>query len=355
MKTLSLTLTIFLVLTSYGICYATDFTQDPYCQGAWLFEEGGGTTVADSSLHLNTGAVKGLDEPAWDSSVPASYAAYSVDFDGIDDYINCGNDPTLQMTGDLSVVCWVYPTAANGTWDKAISKGEWTWGIELKTSINGYGFTVHDGSTWKVAGGGIYTQGAWTHLAGIYDYTSGEVSIWVNGTKGDRTANAFQIANSAAYPLSIGRNPYGMQYSQLKIAEVAVFDRVLSSAEIQDIMNNGLKGSGGSASPPQSGDMPQTIRFQANLQDYNADPLEGTFAMDFRLYDTDIGGTPLWQETQSAIYVEAGALDVELGSVNALDLPFDKQYWLGVEIESDGEMTPRFKLTTVPYAFKLVQ
>lgn len=97
--------------------------------------------------------------------------------------------------------------------------------------------------------------------------------------------------------------------------------------------------------------LPRTIRFQGSLGDPNGIPLDGTFTLTFRLYDTETGGSLLWQEAQIKT-VEAGLLDVELGSVTPIELSFDKQYWLGVEVESDGEMTPRFKLTAVPYAIR---
>lgn len=102
-------------------------------------------------------------------------------------------------------------------------------------------------------------------------------------------------------------------------------------------------------------DFPNTLRFQAKLGDAAETPLDGVFNLIFRLYDVDTAGTPLWEEIQQGIDVVGGILDVELGSVTTLDLPFDVQYWLGVEVESDGEMTPRFKLTSVPYSFSNVQ
>lgn len=97
--------------------------------------------------------------------------------------------------------------------------------------------------------------------------------------------------------------------------------------------------------------VPHLLRFQARLGDAQETPLDGTFTLTFRLYDTDTGGSPLWEEMQQDVNVEEGILDVELGSVTPIDLPFDKQYWLGVKVEFDSEMVPRFKLTTVPYSF----
>ena len=98
--------------------------------------------------------------------------------------------------------------------------------------------------------------------------------------------------------------------------------------------------------------IPRLIRFQGKLGDDAGESLTGEFTITFRLYDADTGNFPLWEEVQFGVDIENGVLDVELGSVMPIDLPFDKQYWLGVEVESDGEMVPRFKLTTVPYAIR---
>lgn len=96
---------------------------------------------------------------------------------------------------------------------------------------------------------------------------------------------------------------------------------------------------------------PNLIRFQGKLRSLEGLPLNGMYSLAFALYDIDVDADPLWREVQEDINIEDGLLDVELGSMTTLDLPFDKQYWLGVEVESDGEMTPRFKLTSVPYSF----
>lgn len=95
------------------------------------------------------------------------------------------------------------------------------------------------------------------------------------------------------------------------------------------------------------------MRVQGNLKDIDRTPLDGLFTLTFRIYDVETGGAALWQETQNNINIEEGLLSVELGSVKSLDLPFDKKYWLSAQVESDVEMSPRFKLTGVPYSFTL--
>ena len=102
-------------------------------------------------------------------------------------------------------------------------------------------------------------------------------------------------------------------------------------------------------------DFSRTMRFQGRLSDTQGSSQNDIFNVTFRLYDADTGGSPLWEELQQGVSIEEGILDVELGSVTLLDCAFDKQYWLSVEIDSDGEMIPRFKLNAVPYAIKAEQ
>jgi len=73
--------------------------------------------------------------------------------------------------------------------------------------------------------------------------------------------------------------------------------------------------------------------------------------MTFKMYTISSGGSPLWTEAQSSVSVSNGVFDVELGNVTPLTLPFDTQYWIGVTVGSNPEMTPRRKLLSAPYSF----
>jgi len=100
-----------------------------------------------------------------------------------------------------------------------------------------------------------------------------------------------------------------------------------------------------------SGAVPQTINYQGYLTDSGGTPVDGTVQMTFRIYDVATGGIALWTETQSSVTVSDGIYSVVLGSVTPISLSFDTQYFLGIEVETDGEMIPRQALTSVGYAF----
>ncbi|MBI3319454.1 MAG: LamG domain-containing protein [Candidatus Omnitrophica bacterium] len=98
--------------------------------------------------------------------------------------------------------------------------------------------------------------------------------------------------------------------------------------------------------------VPKLIRYQGTLVDSNNVPLEGSFALTFRIYDAFTGGTVLWTESQTAVPVSRGVFNVLLGQVTPLTLPFDKDYWLTTQVGPDAEMSPSQRLTSVPYAYR---
>ena len=99
-----------------------------------------------------------------------------------------------------------------------------------------------------------------------------------------------------------------------------------------------------------SGQIPQTISYQGVLTNVNGTPVvDGSYSLTFKLYDVPINGDSLWQETQN-VQVTSGLFNVILGSVTPLNLPFDKQYWMGIAIGSGSELTPRIALTASPYS-----
>jgi len=96
-------------------------------------------------------------------------------------------------------------------------------------------------------------------------------------------------------------------------------------------------------------DIPKVINYQGRFTDKDDNPLSGNFLVTFRFYDVESGGQSLWEESH-ILSIKNGLFNALLGSIKPLDLDFNKDLWLGVEVASDGEMSPRIKLTSAPYA-----
>ncbi|MDB5186190.1 MAG: exported protein of unknown function [Candidatus Saccharibacteria bacterium] len=100
------------------------------------------------------------------------------------------------------------------------------------------------------------------------------------------------------------------------------------------------------------------LNFQARLQsNTGAVVADGNYSIEFKLYSAGTGGTAQWTETQSTIAVKGGYLSVHLGSVSAFPSTIDwsQEQWLTMNVNADGEMNPRLKLTAVPFAFRAGQ
>jgi hypothetical protein len=99
--------------------------------------------------------------------------------------------------------------------------------------------------------------------------------------------------------------------------------------------------------------IPHTLSYQGILADSSGTPKpDGTYNFTFRLYGVSSGGSALWTETQSA-QVKHGLFSAILGSVTPIPdaVSFDRQYWLGIQLSSEPELSPRTKLAAVGYAF----
>ena len=75
--------------------------------------------------------------------------------------------------------------------------------------------------------------------------------------------------------------------------------------------------------------------------------------MAFRLYNVPSGGSPLYAENQT-VQVINGQFSVVIGSIIPIPATvlFDAQYYIGIAVNVDPEMTPRQPLATTAYAFR---
>ena len=96
--------------------------------------------------------------------------------------------------------------------------------------------------------------------------------------------------------------------------------------------------------------IPQTVSYQGILTDSAGVVINGTVGLTFNLYEAETGGTAVWTEIQNEVPVSDGIFNVILGSVSPLGIPFERQYWLGVTIGGQPEITPLVQLTASPYS-----
>ncbi len=111
---------------------------------------------------------------------------------------------------------------------------------------------------------------------------------------------------------------------------------------------------GGGAVLNSPGPVPAMVNYQGYLTDSSGNPITGILSVTFSIYESVSGGTAVWTETHSSVNVTDGLFTVLLGSVTPIDPsnPTGGGYYLGIQVGSDPEMTPRQQLVSVPYALR---
>ena len=112
----------------------------------------------------------------------------------------------------------------------------------------------------------------------------------------------------------------------------------------------------------------QAINYQGRLMDNSgANVADGIYQIEFTLYDQASGGAQLWSASTTnglptgtpvavSVSVQSGLFTILLGDTGTGQVPLDIDWnqdslFLGITIGADAEMTPRKRLTAVPYAF----
>ncbi len=95
MKTTAKITAVLLVLVMCGSVWAQDSGLIAY----WEFDEGSGTIAYDSAGN-NDGTIYGAQ---WTTG----QAGGALSFDGVDNYVDCGNDESLDFTDAITIGAWV--------------------------------------------------------------------------------------------------------------------------------------------------------------------------------------------------------------------------------------------------------
>ena len=96
--------------------------------------------------------------------------------------------------------------------------------------------------------------------------------------------------------------------------------------------------------------IPQTFNIHGKLTDENGAVVSGNVVMNFTIYNEPTAGSLLWSSGNQTISVDSDGIYNFI--LTGIDLDFSDDYYLGVSVESDAEMSPRINLTSSPYTFR---
>jgi hypothetical protein len=213
----------------------------------WKLDEANGPDYIDAfDDNDGTGAA--------DPTAAAGIVNGAQEFDGLDDGIDVQPDRSFDWYNDesFSIEFWIKRNGPVGGNQVAIGRDDgdsntrlhWWVGIVGATAS----FTLGDnngGSITTVTGDDIITDNEWHHVVAVRDADAGQNRLYVDGALDVPAVNAAYDASfgSLTAVLNIG-NLGGAFYFQDLLDEVALYDRALTAAEIQDHYDDGLLGRG---------------------------------------------------------------------------------------------------------------
>ena len=195
--------------------------------------------------------------PLGGNSNPTSLAGYPnlavggsvFNFDGSNDYIDCGNNSALQITGDLTISTWFKTSTNPGTNQRIISKDDGTnrcYMTQLDASGNAQ-FYIWNGNSAKFAtsAGTDYRDGNWHHIVGIFD-TSADVTqrlaIYIDGANVGYGNYSVSTIDNDPVNLEIGRKQDNTLFFNGDLSNAQVFNTALPATgdrSVVTIYNNG--------------------------------------------------------------------------------------------------------------------
>ncbi|MCP4712668.1 MAG: tandem-95 repeat protein, partial [Planctomycetes bacterium] len=157
----------------------------------------------------------------------------ALDFDGGDDYVDCGNNAMFNLTGNQTIEAWVYIDAMPAAnWVRVVGKSE------ADGSNRTFGLWYHsDGSArYQVNGNALSAPGfiqiqQWYHFTGVKD--GANITLYVNG---QQIATGAGTAPASSGSLLIG-SFYGINANHNgQIDEVRIWDVARNQTQILDNM-----------------------------------------------------------------------------------------------------------------------
>ena len=186
-----------------------------------------GSTVKDYSKYSNDGTNYGA------TLIDPGFIGRALDFDGVDDYVNCGNDASLNITDAITIEMWVKP-AVSGVDNSIFIRGDFqVCGYYIRIDIDDkIQFTCNQLGTAQHTLSAVrdIVNGKWQHIAAVREGSVGK--LYKNGV--DVTVDQPTILGIASSDKTAKIGVYDTMtyYFNGSIDEPRVYAKALTPEEI---------------------------------------------------------------------------------------------------------------------------
>jgi hypothetical protein len=212
--------------------------------GTWTIEDHAGSNDGTSSGMTQANLVVS------DLSYKSGFSPYALDFDSASsDYIDCGNDSSLNLTSEISLSAWVKTTdqdSTNNIIKKDDGTGNRSWNLSWRGSSGGSRLVFwnwsSDGSYNYLYTSGTpasnFADGNWHHVVATYDGTTDAngAKIYLDGDLMSQGAisRAGTGLDTTTANVTIGND------LTASISNASIWNTALTSAQVKELYSEGI-------------------------------------------------------------------------------------------------------------------
>ncbi len=198
----------------------------------YAFDEGSGTSAADSFGNSNTGTLQA--GAGWTTGKVGTNA---LNLNGTSTSWVSAANPAIDSSQSYTVATWVKLSAITAHQTFASIDGTTISPFYLQANNGVFAFAQRGsdstGAALAQVNGLTATTGTWYHVAGVYNSVANTIELFVNGvSQGSATATTTWKATGTT---TVGRAKWagaGVDYTNGALDETHFYDRVLSASEI---------------------------------------------------------------------------------------------------------------------------
>lgn len=201
----------------------------------WRLGESSGTTATDA-MAANNGTYVNAPTLGVAGASSSMGGDTAVGFNGSTQNVNMGSIDNFSGTSTFSAEVWVKRTAAGSGFESIVSTTSGSpaegWGVVMRP--NDYNIKMERyqaGASDQAASVTRMALGTWHHVVVTYDGTT--MVVYIDGNREATTASSKSIS-ATARTLRIGSSGSGGSNFHGAVDEVAIYNRALTPAEVQD-------------------------------------------------------------------------------------------------------------------------
>jgi MYXO-CTERM domain-containing protein len=207
----------------------------------WGLEEQTGTTADDDSGNANDGTH--FNAPVISTNVsPFPGSTRSLQFSQAGGTrVDVPDSPSLSLTGSFTLAAWINTgdtanqQAIIEKWTDTDPGGGYFLRLNANENLSFSVFNPQGGAQGISSTPRVVPLGAWAHVAGTFNSTTGQMTMYVNGAADPSTGTAVASADTTAQ-LRLGRDYGGNGFNGL-MDEARIYNKALTAGEISVLMN----------------------------------------------------------------------------------------------------------------------